>query len=276
MDNTMYIEARTEKTNGSCYRFEKIEFKNSLLDIDATYIIHLENNGRLEHIKSQLNEFHPTKIVYILYNKGYKNCEKNLHLNKSSIDLIDANLYIIKDAYNKNYKNILILEDDFIFNEKIKDKTVQKNVMKFINKNNYDIYSLGFLPFLQKAYDNNTSICLIGAGMHACIFSRKCINKILQVDKTKITDWDYFVGIKFTRYMYNEPLCYQLAPKTENQDAWPELFGLKYVVLYIIKKLKLDLQVEPGFTYLYNMSRVLYGLCVILLVWLVVTVFNIF
>ena len=210
--------------------------------------------------------------------KNYSNIffEDILNANKSSIDLIDANLYIIKDAYNKNYKNILILEDDFIFNEKIKDKTVQKNVMNFINKNNYDIYSLGFLPFLQKVYDNNTSICLIGAGMHACIFSRKCINKILQVDKTKITDWDYFTGTKFTRYMYNEPLCYQLLPQTENQNAWPELFGLKYVVLYIIKKLKIDVQVEPGHAICYNMSRVLYGLCVILLVWLVVTVFNIF
>ena len=254
-----------------CYRFEKIEFNNSLLDIDATYIIHLENNGRLDHIKSQLNEFQPTKLVYILYNKGYKNCEKNLHLNKSSIDLVDANLYIIKDAYNKNYKNILILEDDFIFSEKIKNKTVQKNVMNFINKNNYDLYLLGSLPFLQKAYDNNTTISIIGIGTHACIFSRRCINKILQVDKTKITDWDYFTGTKFTRYMYNEPLCYQLFPVTENQDAWINMEK----VIYLIEKLKLDVHAEPGYSIMYFVSRVLYGLCVILLVWLVITVFNI-
>ena len=257
-----------------CYRFEKIEFINGLLDIDATYIIHLENNGRLDHIKSQLSKFQPTKLVYILYNKGYKNCEKNLHLNKTYIDLIDAYLYIFKDAYNKNYKNILILEDDFIFNEKIKDKTVQKNVMKFIKKNNYDIYLLGVLPFIQKTYDNNTSISISGIGMHACIYSHKFIKNTLQLDKTKITDWDYFTRTTCTGYIYNEPLCYQLFPETENQNEWGNYFNLKKILLYIIKKLKLDVQVEPGYAYFYNISRVIYGLCVILLVWLVVTVFN--
>jgi hypothetical protein len=271
MDNTRYIEARTEGADSSCYRFEKIEFINGLLDIDATYIIHLENNGRLDSVKSQLNEFHPTKLVYILYNKGYKKCNKYAYIDKPPLDLIDANLYIFKDAYNKNYKNILILEDDFIFNEKIKDKSVQKNVMKFINKNNYDIYLLGSLPFLQKVYDNNTNICLIGIGMHASIFSRKCINKILQVDKTKIKDWDYFTGTTFTRYMYNELLCYQLFSQTENQNEWVNMEKVKH----LIKKLKLDVQVEPGYSIMYFASKVLYGMCIILLVWLVITVFNI-
>ena len=56
----------------SCYTFEQIEYSNGLLDLDATYIIHLEGNGRIENIKSQLNEYHPTNLVYILYNKGYK------------------------------------------------------------------------------------------------------------------------------------------------------------------------------------------------------------
>jgi hypothetical protein len=257
-----------------CYRFEKIEFINGLLDIDATYIIHLENNGRLEHIKSQLSKFQPTKLVYILYNKGYKNCEKNLHLNKPAIDLIDAYLYIFKDAYNKNYKNILILEDDFIFSEKIKDKTVQKNVMNFINKNNYDVYSLGYLPFLQKAYDNNTNICLIGGGTHACIYSRKFIKNTLQLEQSKIIDWDAYTQKNSIRYMYNEILCYQLFPETENQKEWGGNI-IKKIYLNMIKYLKLDVQVEPGYTFFHNLSRVLYGLCVILLVWLVITVFNI-
>ena len=276
MDNTGYIEAHTERVDSSCYRFEKIEFNNSLLDIDATYIIHLENNGRLDSVKSQLNEFQPTKLVYILYNKGYKKCNKDAYIDKPPIDLVDAYLYIFKDAQEKNYKNILVLEDDFIFNKKIKDKKVQQHIMNFINNKNYDIYALGILPFLQKAYDNNTNICLIGTGAHALIYSRNCINRILKEDKRKIKDWDIYTWIKKTKYMYNEPLCYQLFPKTENQQQWPAFLGLKNILLYIIKQLKLDSHVEPGFTICYNMSRVLYGLCVILLVWFIVTVFNIF
>jgi hypothetical protein len=258
----------------SCYRFEKIEFNNSLLDIDATYVIHLENNGRLDSVKSQLNEFHPTKLVYILYNKGYKKCNKDAYIDKPPLDLVDAFLYIFKDAQEKNYKNILILEDDFIFNKKIKDKKVQQHIMNFINNKNYDIYALGLIPGIQRVYDNTTNICVIGGCTHALIYSRNCINKVLQEDKRKIIDWDIFTQSIFRMYMFNEPLCYQLLSKTENQKYWGNNIIVK-INLYIIKLLKLDVQVEPGYSIIYFVSRVLYGLCVILLVWLVITVFNI-
>ena len=282
MDNIRYIEARTERADSSCYRFEKLEFNSSLLDIDATYVIHLENNGRIDSVKSQLNKFQPTKLVYILYNKGYKKCDKDAYINKPPLDLVDAFLYIFKDAYEKNYKHVLILEDDFIFNEKIKNKMVQQHIMNFINNKNYDVYALGILPFAQKAYDNNTSICLRGMGTHAMIYSRNCIKKTLQLEKSKLPinkyklhDWDFYIQKTFRKYIYNEPLCCQLFPKTENQESWPKYFGLKNLFLYIIKMLKLDVQVEPGYTFFYNISRILYGLSVILCVWLFVTIFKV-
>ena len=67
----MHIESTNDS---SCYRFEKLVFdsNSALLDIDATYVLHLENNGRIDSVKAQLNEFQPTKEVFILYNKGYK------------------------------------------------------------------------------------------------------------------------------------------------------------------------------------------------------------
>ena len=40
----------------SCYTFEQIEYSNGLLDLDATYIIHLEGNGRIENIDSRTAE----------------------------------------------------------------------------------------------------------------------------------------------------------------------------------------------------------------------------
>jgi hypothetical protein len=265
----------SEETNRSCYHFEKLEFSSSinrsLLDIDATYVIHLENNGRLDSVRKQLNEFRPTREVFILHNKGYKKCKKEEYINKAPLDLVDAYLYIFKDAQEKDYKHILILEDDFIFSNKIKDKVVQQNIMNFINREKYDTYALGTLPIIQKAYDNNTSLCT-GLGTHAIIYSRNFINKTLQKNKRNIKDWEQYVGGIERRYIYNEPLCYQLFPKTENQELWT---GFSKIAIYIIRLLKLDVRVDPGYSIAYIVSRGIYGLCVMLLVWLFITVFKI-
>ena len=96
-----------EKNN--CYNFKKIIFNDGFLNnsVDATYIIHLEGNGRLPDIQKQLNEYHPTNIVYILFNKGYKKCYKNENIKNSTSDLIDAFLEIFKDANKKNMKTYL-------------------------------------------------------------------------------------------------------------------------------------------------------------------------
>ena len=55
-----------------CYTYKKLISNNGLYNnsIDATYVIHLENNGRYDTILKQLNNTIPTKIVYILFNKG--------------------------------------------------------------------------------------------------------------------------------------------------------------------------------------------------------------
>ena len=124
-----------EYKNNNCYKFKKITYTNGLLDdaVDATYIIHLEGNGRYEGILNQLDLYQPTKVVYIVFNKGYKNCSKGEHIQLPAHDLVDAFLQIFKDAKHKNYENILILEDDFIFSEKIKDTTTRVNICTFLN-----------------------------------------------------------------------------------------------------------------------------------------------
>jgi hypothetical protein len=108
-----------------CYRFEEFVMDRPPLfsDVDATYVIHLENNGRLANVKRGLREFYPSKNTCILFNKGYNNCTKELPGEETRYDLIDANLAVFRDAQNKNYKNILILEDDFIFHPDIRNHT---------------------------------------------------------------------------------------------------------------------------------------------------------
>jgi hypothetical protein len=251
--------------NSQCYRLEQHDFSDGFLDLDATYILHLEGNGREEHVIKQLEEYHPTNLVYILYNKGYKKCNKSLHLNESKVDLIDAFLYIFKDAKHKNYKNILILEDDFMFNSRIKDKQIQRNVMEFIKKKENEpmIYMLGCLPLLQKPCDKYTNKLIFGIGTHACIYTQSVVEKSLQENVQDITDWDYYTHSKYVRYMYHEALCYQLFPETENQKNWHSFYGLTYFLIYIIKILHLDKQPEPGYIFFYNTSKVLYAMIVI-------------
>lgn len=259
--------------NNKCYRFEKLEFTDGLIDLDATYIIHLDGNSeRLDNINNQLSKYHPTNIVYILHNKGYKTCEKNLHLNEAKIDLIDAFLYIFKDAQQKNYGTILILEDDFIFDKKIRDVAVRKNITNFIKKKEKEpmIYMLGCLPFLQQPYDYNNNKLLLGIGTHACIYTKNIRDKILQEDQTKIIDWDYHTLFMYPRYLYHLPLCYQLFPETENQKDWFYFFGMKNVLLYLLEVLQLDKQVEPGYSIFYKGSKILYALIILFIVAIIV------
>ena len=98
----------------NCYNFVEYNFEQGLFDdsIDATYIIHLENNGRINNIIEQIYKYKPTKKIYILYNKGFKNCNKILEKNEPDKDLVHCNLRIFKHAKLNNYDNILILEDD--------------------------------------------------------------------------------------------------------------------------------------------------------------------
>jgi hypothetical protein len=122
--------------NNECYHLNIINFNKGLLDnsVDATYVIHLKNNGRIDNIINQLNLFKPTKINYILFNDGYKNCKKEEYIKSPPLDLVDAFINVFKHAEQQNYNNILVLEDDFFFSEEIRNTNVLNNINSFLNK----------------------------------------------------------------------------------------------------------------------------------------------
>ena len=103
------------KDTESCYNFEKLNYKAGLFDetVDATYIIHLEGNGRYENILKQLEEYKPTQTVYILLNKGFKCSKKGI--KSPSADLTDCYLQIFKHANKQNLNNILIYHIQFFY-----------------------------------------------------------------------------------------------------------------------------------------------------------------
>jgi hypothetical protein len=257
-----------ENNYQNCYNFKKITFPNGLLDeaVDATYIIHLEGNGRYENILKQLELYQPTKIVYIVFNKGFKNCEKDKNISLPAHDLVDAFLEIFKhsNGLSQNYGNILILEDDFIFSEKIKDTTNCVNICTFLNnhKNQDFQYLLGCIPLMQVPCTQDCKHYKIIASLatHSVIYTKSNREKILQVEQTKIVDWDKYSNFNIERFLYCEPLCYQLFPETENSKHWGDNQFLKLfftIVKGCVPLLKLDTQVEPGYSICYFLSKII-------------------
>ena len=263
--------------NSNCYTFKKIIYDNVLLDnVEATYIIHLKDNGRLEDIQKQLKEYKPTKIVYIVFNEGYKKCKKPEFITSSVTDLVDTNLHILKHSKSMNYNNILILEDDFIFSEKIKDKFHQNNISDFLNKNSNNpyYYLLGCAPILQVPYDYYNYRPVFSGGTHAVIYNTKMRDIILSCKQEDITDWDDLGIWLMYRYAYYTPLCYQLFPDTENSKSWGVndnfiLYNIKQSGRYFLKKLNMDAKAEPGYSILYTFSKLLF-LCIILFLILII------
>jgi hypothetical protein len=238
-----------------CYSLKEYHFEDPIFnDIEATYIIHLEGNGRYEHIEKQLQTYHPTKIVYVVLNKGFKKCEKDKRIDKSPLDLCDAFFTIFKDANEKKYENIIVLEDDFIFDEKILDKTHASSIETFLKEKqgNLFAYYLGTLPFLQMTLNTAHNRVLFSGGTHACIYPQTFIKHMVEnVKQETVLDWDNYMNVKHTRYKYHTPLCYQLFPQTENQQYWGCENQISHYVSKIgiefIKILKLDTNNHPGY-----------------------------
>jgi hypothetical protein len=255
--------------NSSCYHFEKIEYAKGLFDetVSATYIIHLEGNGRLAHIKDQLEKYQPTKTVYIVHNKGFKKCQKKLIEQISYQDLSDAFLQAFKHATTHNYGNILILEDDFIFSPEIQTPKTIHNINSFLIEKSEEefIYYLGCNPIFIVPYNYYTYYSLHSLSMHGIIYSKQTIRKKLDV---QYKHWDVIISKNISnKYLYYKPLCYQTYPDTENKLSWSEKdnFLISYIKHGIIHGLNLNNMPEPGFTILYYFAKCIFLLFIIII-----------
>lgn len=257
--------------NRHCIRLEKKIFKKAMFQssVDATYIIHLDGNGRLPSIEDQLNKFHPTNLVYIVFNKGYKNCQKVLPSQLPAFDLVDTFLYIFQHANENGFKNILVLEDDFIFASEIKQDNHLNNINEFLiqKQNEKMMYFLGCLLWLQLPYNSHTGINLLSSGTHAVIYSYQAREYMLKKKIIPIFDWDIYNNCltSITRYVYHKPLCYQLFPETDNSKNWPSLFQFNPVKLYI-KYNHLDVRLENGYSNAYKYSKIIGYLFLLVLI----------
>ena len=259
--------------NSYCYRFDYIRFDNGLLDniIDAVYVILLENSDRTENVYKQINQLKLSKNTYIQINKGYRNCEKKLMKQQSNYDLLDSNYNIWLHANENNYNNILILEDDFIFDNRIINKSVLKDLNNFINNYEFDIYSLGNIPILLSPFLLTKHPKMLNGGTsHSIILPKNTRNILIDKYKNDI-NWlknsrghiDYiYTTNNFNYHIYYKPLCYQKFTKTENMNNWDQDLNFIFkiinkLIIIIIPLLKLDKQPQPGFDIVYIFSYTL-------------------
>jgi hypothetical protein len=257
------------------YEIKTLQYGDGIFDakIDATYIIHLKNNGREQRIFDELSKLHPTSMIHIVYNEGFRKVDKGPRVKTTVDDLTHTYLWTFEHAVAQKYRNILILEDDFIFGvDRITDAITQQNIRDILEsrKNEDYVFLLGCLPFLVIPRDHLTYTG-ITCGMHCAVYSEQCIRNTL-ANREKIVDWDIFfnfVSETTNKYVYYKPICYQLFPVTENSANW----GMEHIVLiflsYFIKPFmrlcRLDTQIEPGYSLFYLVSKI-FGLFLVGLV----------
>jgi len=268
----------------NCYNFVEYNFDKGLFDnsIDATYVIHLENNGRINKVIEQIYKYKPTRKIYILYNKGFKNCNKLLTKNVPDKDLVHCNLTIFKHAKLNNYNNILVLEDDFIFSDKIKNKDILEHLNIFLNDhiNEKFIYYIGAGPNFSVPYKKNHYKPFLITMAHSNIYSKNTREYILNNENDASNSWhlwDVYINdlSSIIKYHYKYPLCYQLFTETENSKYW-KISNNKFINWFIIgfgkyyfKIINLDKTPEPGFTILYTLSILSFYIFIFFIIYMI-------
>ena len=164
------------------YTFEIMKFPTCKFDfINATYVLHLEGSPRIAKVKSQLSEQPLTKLNYIMRNPGYKKVKKPLPRQNSEADIAFSHYIACKHALKNLYDKIIVLEDDFIFENELQDPDVAQKVQDFMTTS-VDHYFLGCTPFmaLPCSWDLTHWKVLYGGCLHAVIHSCSGMQKLVE------------------------------------------------------------------------------------------------
>ena len=112
------------------YYFKEYNNDKGIFDtiVDITYILLMENSPREKSVLDNIHKFKLSKKVIIQYNKGFLNCKKDLIQQTTNYDLSDAYNNVFIDSLKNNYNRILVLEDDFMFDDRILNKNTLKDI----------------------------------------------------------------------------------------------------------------------------------------------------
>ena len=226
-------------------KIETSEENNGFLNVDATYVLHLEGNGRLVKVREQLLKRRPTRIVHLIFNPG-----SNL---SPATDIVEAYRFIFTHAREKGYDAVLVLEDDYTWGNVNATDGVCISTYMAKHKHREFVYHLGCVPAFMFPVGGNT-FWVFGCGTHASIYTKSCREKMLR-HKGKILDWDMYLFFHFIRLAYGTPLCYQLYGRTANSDQWLRFCGLTPLLRLCARMLLLDKRAEPGYWVCYTGAK---------------------
>lgn len=145
--------------------------------------------------------------------------------DKVSDEILNNHLSLIRRAWDENYNNVLILEDDATF-EKINEKKIRK-IAEWLDKNYYDIFYFGycnwFIP-IELFRTKNVIKLFSPLCAHANLYSRAGMKKILDYcsknppinkhfDKLliEIPNFEKFGSFPIMNYQNKDPGLYKRA-----------------------------------------------------------------
>lgn len=233
--------------NKHSYRYETIESDTGMFDnyIDMVYVLTMEDSKRREHYMEQINTYKIHKKILIQHNKGFKKCKKKLYKQNSLYDLNDAFYHAFLNAKHNNYKNIIIFEDDFFFDEQI-NKYIVDDIGNFIKTNKYHVYNFGNVYGIPiPIFSTHTRNLFLNCA-HGVIYNINYFNYYIDKYQNTMTCANDFIWNNFNiiKYNYYKPLCFQLFTDTENSSTWP-LIGKIFIPF--MNYIKMDKTHRPGF-----------------------------
>lgn len=215
------------------YRLEKLKNgKNPIFNfVDDLYVLILENSPNEKIVREQLSKYNLCKNMYLQWNKGYK----YNNYPDTTTDLKNAFLNILK--INKNKKNVMILEEDFIIKSYI-TKYVNE-IEDFIIENNPEMFLFGSILWETDKPDGNFVKVYKKLGVHSSLINNIGINKILNND---CYDIDTLTNKYIRKYSFCKPLIIQVYNNTDNQNNWCKsikIYGREKIATIYIKILQM-------------------------------------
>jgi len=187
-------------------------FKQLLgIEIDKVYCITLfHRNDRQEEIMKQCDKYN----MPITFFKTEKDEEDPVR------GCATSHLECIKDAKRNNYNNVLILEDDMLFDDNIIQAFFEINETVKVPEN-FDIFFLGYNSNCGYRYDRNVINLLSAQCAHSYIVSNKAFDEILNnfdKDWSEFKEWNERIGdedkqnfdVKAIDLFYAKIICHRL------------------------------------------------------------------
>ena len=194
---------------------------------DSIKVITIKTSDRINNLKKNLNKIGLENKYEYFYGELINNTDnlsdrKDIKINdilqnkicdKACISLAKNHLKIIKESYDLNHNNVLIMEDDARFNTPVNKKKIKKifNWLKN-NENKWDIFYFGYAPWpiILSRVESESIVELYHPLLsHAYIINRKGMEKILKVRYNDINYDNFLAKSNLKKYGAFPAICYQ-------------------------------------------------------------------